>query len=502
MGLPRKGYLLMWTLLGVAVLSLSAVGASSELNFPRLSFEENTVTALAVVNPGAQDAEVKLTVYGSDGQVLQGEGFQNPTDITVAANHQFSAVTAALFGGGLDPSTVAWIQATSPVDDLTGFFLFLDSTAQVIDMQTVARPEFFDGAALPQAAFEIIFNEVRLGPEFSTELNLVNPGNATAAVELQLIGGDNPLQGALQLPPKGAARLDVATFFGVGQPPPASYIIASAAVEIAGFEMIRGQGDLLGTNALPASQLLNTIFFPQLAVLTPFETQLVLGNYGAENAILTLSAHQPDGTLYGGDRLRSNPVTRVLEGGQALREDVVEMFGFFGDETLEGWIDVQSTSQTINGSLSYANSSSGSLAAVTTLAKGSTEAVFSHLATSLGFFTGVAILNPGSLAANVRLVALLPDGTILGSFATTIQPRHRLSRLISDLIGEAADQGGGWVFVRSDVPVYLTSLFGTLDGKVLANIPPQSVPSSFQPDLDLPRLTVDPPLVVVPVGGA
>ena len=125
--------------------SFSTLQADSTLNFPRLSFDPTTFTGVAIVNPTDQDATVTLTAYGEDGQPLA--GIINPAEIIVAANQQFADITSNLFVGHIDPSTIAWFQATSPVDGLTGFFLFLNSPPTIQ----------FDGADLPVLATHLVF---------------------------------------------------------------------------------------------------------------------------------------------------------------------------------------------------------------------------------------------------------------------------------------------------------------------------------------------------------
>ncbi len=483
--------------LGAAALALLALPhpalAGSTLNFPHLSFESGTLTGLAIVNPTGADAVVTLTAYGEDGTPLEAPGLANPVMIEVPANQQYAQVTSAIFNPGAPPETIAWLQATSPVDDLTGFFLFLNASV-----------DFFDGADLPLEARRIVFNDVRFGEGFSTEVNLINPSTSQAAVELRLVTPAATFTGNLSLPPRGLARLDVADFFADAQPAGLSsgsgHLIADSSTDIAGFEFVRGEGDLLGLNARPAAELLDTLFFPQLAVLDPFQTELVIVNYSDETVILTITAHQENGEPFDATRLETNPVNRVLEAGRSLRADVAELFGFFGEQTLEGWLRVESSSRAINGSISYSIPGLNSVAAVASVGQGSTRAIFSHLATSLGFFTGVALLNSGSVGANVRIVALEPGGTPIGTFTTTLLPGQRVSDLITEFVPEAADRAGGLIWISSDVPIFLTSLFGSLSSGVLANIPAQPVPAGYRPDQGQPRLQVAPPLAILQPG--
>ncbi len=222
--------------------------------------------------------------------------------------------------------------------------------------------------------------------------------------------------------------------------------------------------------------------------------------------LLTISAHKPDGTLYLDEITGENPVVRALAAGATLREDAGQMFGFKPGPLLDGWVKVRSTStRSLNGYVSYSIPQTGSLAAVS-FGFPQTRAVFSHLATTLGFFTGVAMLNPGALLADVKVLVLDPQGNVLGSFSSVLRPGERISKLITELVSASDGQPRGVIWVKSSLPIYLTSLFGTLDGatglpKTLANIPSQVSPEEYNPDEGLPELTVTPPLAFVSKGG-
>ena len=501
-------------LVGVFLLLAGTVHASSTLIFPRLSFAPQDLTGIAIVNPGEETASVTFTAYGVSGQILSAEGsaqtadtegeqqpqgaFTNPAFVDILAGQQFAQVTSSIFGSGIDPDTIGWIEATSEADDLTGFFQFLDTSIS-----------FLDGADLPPVASRLIFQDVRVDEGFSTTAFLVNPNEFdTATVQLSLVTADSTRTKNLQILPKGMVELDVGEFFEDVQPTGAlaseAYLIADSSVEIAGFEFVgKEDSDLLGLNARPASELLTTLLLPQLAVLGPFITEAVVGNFGEEAAILTLTAYQENGEIFT-DEVTTNPVVVALDPGEILRADLEETFGFSGKTTLEGWLKVESTSQSINGSISYSIPSLGPIASVASVSAGSRRALFSHIGTSLGFFTGVATLNAGALAANVRVVASKPDSEVLGTFTTTLQPGERRTDLLSDIIPEADNQAGGMIWIESDVPVYLTAIFGSIDPEkpVFANVPPQPVPESFQPDMGIAQIGVTPPLAILGPGQA
>ena len=227
----------------------------------------------------------------------------------------------------------------------------------------------------------------------------------------------------------------------------------------------------------------------------------MVGNFGEIATILTLTVYQGNGQIYT-DEVQTNPVVVALDPGEILRADLEETFGFSGKTTLEGWLKVESTSQSINGSISYSIPSLGPIASVSSVKAGSRRALFSHIGTDLGFFTGLATLNAGALAANVRIVASKPDSEVLGTFTTTLQPGERRNDLLSNIIPEADRQAGGTIWIESDVPVYLTAIFGSVDPDkpVFANVPPQPVPESFQPDMGIAQIGVSPPLAILGPG--
>lgn len=470
-------------LCGILMAAASPAWAASVLDFPRLSFEPDVITGVAIVNPTGENADVAITAYGSDGSVLAVRNVQVP------AGRQVSMLTVQLFGAELPPNAAGWFQGFSMTTGLTGFFLVLNTQGTE-----------FDGADLPPRARRIAFNQIQVGEGFSTELNIVNTGGEAVEAELTLVGaGEEPLARVVQLAPRGAARLDVGEFFDQQQVSPGAYVLARAPQDLVGFEFVRTGRDLQGLNARNASEFLNTIYFPQVSVLGPFETRLGLVNLSGDPVIVTVTAHGPDGGLFV-EEVRANPVAVALGPGESLSRDLVELFGFQGEEGLEGWLELTSTSAAINGYLGFRIPEIGAAATLTPVAQGTRNVIFSHLATALGFFTGVAALNPSSLPASFRVVAQARDGQLLGAFDGVLAPGQRISQLVTELIPEAAGQAGGLLLVRASVPLFVSSFFGTADGTILSNISAQESLPDFRPDAALPSPSVGPRLAVLQTG--
>lgn len=500
---------LPWTVFSLFLILPMGPSAAAQpagtLIFPRLGFEQNSFTGIAFVNPSGANATVTVTALGPNGTPLVGGSeFRNPVTLQVPAFQQRARVLAdpELFGALLPPDRFGWIRAESDVPDVTGFFLFLNlDQAQSI--------QSWDGADLPTPGRKLIFPRVRMGNGYTTELNLINPGTTPIEVTGRLFLGQTgqfrESVRQINLAAQGMARLSLADDFGVAEAGDGSYLQVTGSGPIAGFQLVRLLGkDVIGLNARPAGEGFQILYFPQLAVLGPWTTRLGLINLSEEAVIANVFAHRPDGSLYTGEALKgANPTPVQLPPGGAIFRDVADLFQFEGTETIDGWLKVETARPVLNGLVSYGVHAAGSEAAVSLQPAALTRALFSHIAASpsLNPFTGIALLNPGQVANSVRVMAFDRDtGVPYGLFDGVLRPGERLSKLITELIPALKGQeiGGGFIWVRSEHPIYMTSLFGT--PRVLANIPPQPSPRDFGPGDGAPRVSVSPPIAVVQPG--
>ena len=491
----------------LGVLPQSLLQAESVLRFPLLSNQSGNILGVTFVNPTDQNAPMEVTAYNSNGLLFAGPGIVNPAQLEVPANQQLPMVATEIFGAGLAPDTVGWFEAISAIDGITGFYLFLDEA-----------DTFLDGAGLTQADTRILFNrvEVDIAGGVSTELNIVNTQSEVAQIDLILVdeadlrdanpGNDAPLVRLQNVPGRAVRRVDVGALFGQNPIGPSAYVVALSNTRILGFEIVRNSGkDAIGLNAKIAGEKLNRLYFPQLAVLGPFQMEIGVVNLSLRTVTVVFTAYRPDGTPYAAPDVGQNRVVRQISAEFPFQANVQELFNFSADDPeqfFEGWILVESVNSALNGYVNYGTPESGSEAAVAALAAPQTEALISHIATDLGFFTGVAALNPAAVATSFRIVAMTSAGVVLGSFDGILGPGERISKLIQEYIPEAAGQAGGIIWIRSNSPLYVTALFGRDSLRVLSNIPPQEVLASYRPDAALPAFEVTPDFVAVAPEGA
>ena len=124
------------------------------------------------------------------------------------------------------------------------------------------------------------------------------------------------------------------------------------------------------------------------------------------------------------------------------------------------------------------------------------EALFNQVANIAGFFTGLAFFYPGTTQvatqgvpdAEITIQVFLPSGEMVGQSVQTLAVGQRFSRLVSQLVAQAVNLGGGYVRIFSTQPVIGQMLFGVVTDKGLqlfSAVPPTVTETeSFCPDLD------------------
>jgi len=222
--------------------------------------------------------------------------------------------------------------------------------------------------------------------------------------------------------------------------------------------------------------------------------------------LVTLTAYDSDGKLFSPPLIKQNPVTQTIKANGLIHarlsdQEKQNWFGFSPTDPstpLQGWLKVDASGSAINGFVEY--SAGDNRALVPAQLKSYSKAIFSYQVQAFGYFTGLAILNPGSVATNVEITSLRGDAIPHGKAQLVLKPGQKISKLIFELVGASKDAPNGSVFVKSDSATIATQLFGTSTFLALANVAPQEVSTEWDPGAILPKLTLSPQLSVVETG--
>jgi len=123
-----------------------------------------------------------------------------------------------------------------------------------------------------------------------------------------------------------------------------------------------------------------------------------------------------------------------------------------------GWIYAESD-QPIVGLEIFGNVVSGGLAGLPAFLAKRDGLAFSHFDSSSEWWTGVALANPNSSAANVTLRAYDQSGSQVGSSVITLPANGQRAFQVRDQLNVS---GTGWIYAESDQPIVGLEIFGNI----------------------------------------
>ena len=450
----RTGVLAVLASISMPILSF----AQSTLNFPRvLQQGEFSSTGFALINPEPSPASVTFTLLGADGSS------QATATLPIPARGQLARLGRELFPAATGSG---WVQATSASSGLQGFWFSGDLAT------------YADGAEAAASSNDVVLPLI--GPD--TDIHIANTGSTDATVLLNLLGTDGFLLAESypqKIPAKGFLRANMVTLFptltDLSLP---SHMRISCPCPNSPFAATVVSRNLLAapswsvSNGVPAVSSDTTIYFPYL-VEGPQEGG---GNWRSLVGLTNLSTTSPNNvtltfTSDSGAIVRTNQLTLPANGG--MRFFARDLFALTtGFQT--GWVRVTSTSGIpFSGYIAYSDLSGGGVAVVPPQQQPLSTLLFAHIAELPPWLTGLALLNTNIDVANIEVFAMTPAGSLIGKTTFSVQPGTNTARLLRELIPQTQSRttDGGFVFVRSSLPIYGIELFFSRNLQILGNVP-------------------------------
>jgi len=460
--LMRRFFLVLLSIIFLPLCSL----AQSTLNFPHvIEPPDLATTGFAIVNPGPTDAAATFTLFGADGSVV-GTSTQ-----TIAARGQLAKLASQLF----PPVLAGWVRVTSDTAGLQGFWFAGDLV------------NFADGAEAAPSGTELVLPMV--AP--SSEIDIANTGTTDVTIVMDLIGLDGldqDLPFPQRIPAKGFFKTSAANIFPKADFLAATHLRLKCACTGSIFAGLLIAKDFIAEpswaviNALPASASSVSVIFPHL-VDGPQGDMNWKSVIGVTNLSATLSNDvtliftAADGT--------SKTVQRTIQPNGSVRDTARQLFGFTTGFQ-NGWLRITSASSIpITGYVAYAETVGAAVAVVPPQSEGQVNLLFLHIADLPPWWTGLALLNANTRAASVEIFAMNPDGSLIGGPANvataqfSLPGSSKVSKLLSEWIPDTQRRksDGGFIFVRSDVPIFGIELFFSRNTQILANVPPARIPA-------------------------
>ncbi len=442
----------------ICIMFPIVAAAQSTLNFPRvIQPQDFTGTGFAIVNPSSTSASTTFTLYGRAGTVTKA------TTLTIPSGGQLARLASELFAG---IQTAGWVQVTSSVTGLQGFWFGGDFAT------------FADGSEAASSSAELVLPLAAT----KSEINVANTGASDVTMTIRLLdvnGYDLADPKPERVPPKGFLSGSSADLFPSADLNSATHMKLKCGCAAPGpFAGVIIARDFIGigpswsvVNAIPSSTATRTIYFPHLVEgpQSSFNWRSILGvtNLSSEDNTVMIQFTSDSGV--------TESFTQTIQPNGAIRDPARNLFASLRTGAFQnGWLRVTSTSSLpITGYVVFAETTQGGVAAVPPQSEPQSNLLFNHIADLPPWFTGLALLNPNPIKANIDIFAMTPGGSLIGTKSIVLGPGLKTAQQLSELIPQTqtrTDGDGGFVFVRSDQPLFGIELFYSRDLQILSNV--------------------------------
>ena len=439
--------------------------------FPTL-LEPERYMGIAFTNTTDFEVSIELRAFDSHGDLIMGRDILNPAALRVPPRGQTWASVGDVFGASILSADLGKISYQSNRAALATLFLIGDEKNTLLDGGTAGQT--------PLKTF-VLPSISREGEEPFTTVHVFNPtADSTLEVELTLFDSTGRVVASrgVILTPEGAVIQNVTAVFGID---PAmfsgGYIRGSAGGDgVIAFETFGNEQSLNLLSAQPLSLSGRSYSIPHFAVGGGFDTELNLINTDSSRSVtLRVMALDDQGNA------RLNPVQVSLGPLEQGVFNLSSLFGISSDELAVGSLRIDSEEgfdsslepAGVNGSLRLKSSDGRLSASLPLLLPHDADAFYAHIAQYLGFFTGVAVLNPHGMPVEVTVEAFDQVGDQLGENTFALPGGGRKAKLLMELIPATAGQVGGYFRVRGARAIVSFALFGDLASESISIISSQ-----------------------------
>jgi hypothetical protein len=210
------------------------------------------------------------------------------------------------------------------------------------------------------------------------------------------------------------------------------------------------------------------LYSPQYAAGGGWRSSLSIVNLDGESGLVTLAFFDRDGEPAGSVR------TVAIRGWGKIQIDAQDFFAGGEAGPREGYVVISSDGPRLTGSVSFGDEDGSRLAtALPLVAHLESQVYFSQIASDANWYTGLAVVNPGSLATMVKAEVFDSGGGLLGQRELVLEAGAAMSRLLWQYVPDLAPLriSSGYVRLTSGLPVASFAVYGSANA--LSALPPQ-----------------------------
>jgi len=426
-----------------------------------LNFTPRPEGGITITNTTPYAADIKLTLYNSDGSVTA-SGALNPVNQRIPARGQISKSASQIFQIKDAANVNGWIQASSPTTGLQGFYFSGESASRFGGVES----------AEPQTLQVIPY--IPPDPGIKTSIRVTNPTSQPASFSITYFDSVGGVSATTESRALAAHQQLVFPGRGTTARILSDIGILAVAEEDSGdsLTLINGQG--------PKSQALGFVA-PHFKNGEGDRSFLVLANPTNQTVQARVSFFAD---LVGAKE--SSAIVSLRANGSTML-DSYAITDLPVSNADDGWLLVESTGP-LSGLVFHTVGSART--ALPLQATPGDRMLFSRFIDGALSSSTLSLVGSKESKAVVTVALSRPDGTTISRRDLDVPPLFRISGRIRDLLSIPDSVAEGYITVQSSTPVYSLEILDIDEGASEVGVTPQRLASGFpaNPVVGVPRL--------------
>lgn len=408
--------------------------------FPHIDARDDWETDIALINGGASAVSAVARFRDESGVT------RHETTVSLPAHGRQSWRVGRDIP---DADAIRYLTVTGPSEALSGYTRFFQDGHYRVSVPATAGP---------CGSGTLILPHIDVTNGWWTGVSLLNTATSSRSPVVVFNTGHVKI---LTLPAGGHTAFTVAGLFGGAPPSGITSGTISGCLDLTGILLFGSDGERNVMDGVLVGESTETeLIFPHVAATDGWWTGLVIFNSSASACSLTLTPYTDNGVALA-------PVDRALERGGRL----VDTSTGIGLPAETAWVRVTST-MAVTGFELFGTLNGQGLAGYTVTGIRRSAGVFPRLDAS--GWTGLALVNTGTVTSDVTLTAYRDDGSGVSTKRWSLGPNEKKAGLAATFFDGPID-GATWIRFDADQSVAGFQLNGSDDGIQLDALPALSV---------------------------
>jgi hypothetical protein len=404
-------------------------------------------TGLSLINLSPKTNHVTVFAMQDFGELNQETDVVNPVTYEFAPNEQISLTVAEIFNFDDDNAPngerTGWVAIFSDEPEVTGFVIIGKKDLTNLNGFTLDSDRIHD----------CVIPEIDRTGDGYVQFSFLNPTYYTVYFDLVRVAKEGEVidsRSSDAVAANSRSPWDITDLFSRLDVEREGYLWMTSPEGVVPSEIYTLDAATESIKAIDRKNYVGVykIYSPQFANLPGWKTILNLINAGEEDAEVTVTLHDADGTILG-------QLEKSFAAGEQLKDDLVNIFADSpAAMNATGWIEVESTQDRILGLMTFWAEDGRFADSLELTGTPLNQFLFPVVSHNDSYRTALALLNSDAEPADVILELWAKDGYKIGETSITLAPMSRTAEYLDSFFPDMDPLFLGNLRIRSDKAIY------------------------------------------------